>query len=165
VRARCLTASVFLGVSLLVVGACGGSDDATGNGSTTSTRLPSSTTPSSTTPPTSAPPSSSSTTFTPYADATAEVRALVPGARGTSVAQLAEQIAAALRTGGTRAVSVASVQSGEPSIAMISVRGGDDSVAGADYRITFEGDETGWAIASAEKRYACVRGVEDGVCV
>jgi len=147
-------------LAVAVLAGCSGSDSdrasTTVSSASTSSSIPA-VTPSS---------RASSTPFTPYADATAEVRALLPGARGTSVAQLAQQVAAALRTGGTRAVSVASVQSGEPSIAMISVRGGgDDSVAGADYRITFEGDERGWAIASAEKRYACVRGVEDGVCV
>lgn len=164
--ARRATLVVLLGVGLLGLVACGSSDDSMGDGATSSTS--DSTTSTSAAPPTSAPspPSVPSSAFTPYADATAEVRALVPGARSTSVAELAEQIASALRTGGTRSVSVASVQSGEPSIAMISVRGGgDDSVAGADYRIRFEGDEGGWAIASAEKRYACIRGVSDGVCV
>lgn len=152
--------SLLVPALLLVVVALGaaGCGDDSGDGSTTSSRASSSS---------STGPTTSTTVVTAYVDATAEVQALVPGVRGTDVEELAARIAAAFRMEeGEEEAEVVSVERGEPSVAVIAVRrGGDDSVAGADYRITFEGDEAGWAIASAEKRYACLRGVSGDVCV
>jgi hypothetical protein len=153
VPSRRVTGAVLLGAALFALVACGSSDDSMGNGATSSAAA------SSTSPP-------PSPAVTEYADATDEVRALSPGIRDTDVARLADRLAAAFPEQEGRTVTVQSLERGEPSVAVIAVRGaGDDSVAGADYRVTFEDDEGGWVIASAEKRYACLRGVAEGVCV
>jgi hypothetical protein len=56
---------------------------------------------------------------------------------------------------------------GEPARAAIESRGTcDDSVGGAWYELTLEGDDqAGWVVASATKSDVCKRGVSGTLCV
>jgi hypothetical protein len=113
-------------------------------------------------------------TLTPPVDATAEVQQLLgdPPPPSQTPHEAAARLASRLthQIEGCDVLTVAQViwvAPSEPASAAIEVRGlCDDSVAGAWYEITIEGDDQlGWVVATATKQDVCARGISGGVCV
>jgi hypothetical protein len=111
-------------------------------------------------------------TLTPARDATTEIRRVIGQPTVQRPGQLAQAIAARLsgKKPGCEVFVVARViwvSGGEPARAAIESRGTcDDSVQGAWYEVTMEGDDqAGWVVSAATKADICRRGISGNVCV
>jgi len=153
--------SVVAGVALVVgVTACGSSgSSAKGHGTSTSTKadgVPSGTT--DTTPPPVV------KGRTPWQDATAEWKRLVPKPIAKSPEHVAEDLAAAWRGGDTSSVgevTVVAVTRGEPLVIVLKETGGaNPAVEQSDVEVTLEGGDAGWAVSTARRQDSCYRAID-----
>ena len=120
-------------------------------------------------------PTTSAPALTTARDATAEIADLLgsPGPVVERPDDLAQAVADALVASGSDCeagpptATVVSVTPGEPAVAVIVLMAGcDDSVGGARYELTMEGDDTsGWGVAAATRQDICLRGASADLCV
>jgi hypothetical protein len=111
-------------------------------------------------------------TLTPPRDATSEVQTHAGTAPAFTAVGRARVVAASMSgvEPGCEVFRIAQVMwvsGGAPARAAIELRGFcDDSVQGAWYELTLEGDDQlGWVVASATKSDICARGLSGTLCV
>lgn len=155
-RVRMIGLAGTVAAWMLLVAACGSSSgSAARTSSTTSRARATTTTTSATTPATGRP--------TTWRDDTAHWKVLAPRAFSESPAQVADDLAARYRGGGTSEVgqvSVQEVRTGEPLVVVLSESGVSDGILGREIEITLEGGDEGWAVSSARVRDRCVEVAE-----